>query len=187
MEEGILPYRCIIQKLDWALDKKPVSFSASSSVFRVLEKTYTAGPCQGTDTRSPPSGLNCQGCKLHKLGCSLSCCCRIEMSPPSHSRPEKLSTRDPGRICLRNLYWELTLSRKQLSSLQPSMAIYLQVVLFHPDERLVFLPWCFCKKPTTAKHILIKSCFSPVHPGLVVKCLQLHFLVGAYIPILAFQ
>jgi hypothetical protein len=34
---------------------------------------------------------------------------------------------------------EPTLSRKRLSSLQPSQAIYSQVVLFHPDERLVFL------------------------------------------------
>jgi hypothetical protein len=40
---------------------------------------------------------------------------------------------------LEQICWELTLSRKWLSSLQTSQAIYLQVVLFHPDERLVFL------------------------------------------------
>jgi hypothetical protein len=61
------------------------------------------------------------------------------------------------------------------------------VVLFHPDERLVFLAWCFCKKPTTAEHTLITSCFSPLHPGLVVKCLLLHFPACAYTPIVAFQ
>jgi hypothetical protein len=83
--------------------------------------------------------------------------------------------------------WEPTLSRKWLSSLQPSQAIYLQVVLFHPDERLVFLAWCFYKKPTTAEHTLITSCFYPIHPGLVLKCLQLCSPAFAYIPIVAFH
>jgi hypothetical protein len=76
--------------------------------------------------------------------------------------------------------WEPTLSRKWPSSLQPSRAIYLQVVLFHPDKRLVFLTWCFCKKPTTAEHTLITPCFSPIHPGLVAKCLQLYSLACAF-------
>jgi hypothetical protein len=61
------------------------------------------------------------------------------------------------------------------------------VVLFHADEKLVFLAWCFCKKPTTDKHTLLTSCFSPIHPGPVVKCLQLHSPACAYIPIAAFQ
>jgi hypothetical protein len=76
--------------------------------------------------------------------------------------------------------WEQTPSRKQLSSLPPSWAIYLQVVLFHPDERLVFLAWCFCKEPTTAEHTLTTSCFSSTHSGVVVKCLQLHSPACAY-------
>jgi hypothetical protein len=83
--------------------------------------------------------------------------------------------------------WEPTLSRKWLSSLQLSRAVYLQVELSHPDKRLFFLAWCFCKKPTTAEHTLITSCFSPIHPGPVVKCLQLHSPAGAYISIVVFQ
>jgi hypothetical protein len=49
-----------------------------------------------------------------------------------------------------------------------------RLVLFHPDERLVFLAWCFCKQPTTAEHTLVTTRFSPAHPGLVVTGLQLY-------------
>jgi hypothetical protein len=58
---------------------------------------------------------------------------------------------------------------------------------FPPYKRLVFLAWCFWKKPTMAEHTLITSCFSPIHPSPVVKCLELHSPVCAYIHVVVFQ
>ena len=42
--------------------------------------------------------------------------------------------------------WEPTLSRKRLSALQPFLATYLRVVLFHPDERLAFPSMMFLQE-----------------------------------------
>ena len=118
--------------------------------------------------------------------CGLSYHWRAYENPQSVVQPHSTSLCHAAARAIW-ICWELTLSRKQISSLQPSQAIYLQVVLFHPDKRLVFLTLCFCKKPTTAEHTLITSCFSPIHPGPVVKCLQLHSPAGAYISIVVFQ